>query len=122
MWARGGVPERLGLGWLDAQAGDGAWEIKNSSWDCPTKGPLTHMEPGSPSGRAHQVNSVKSNERVRCATEGGQAARAVFWLVVWEGCLEEETLEGCKNLGMKGKEIPPKRPGNLQEHVTSTGI
>lgn len=62
--------------------------------------------------------------RVRSAAEGGQGARAVFWLVIWEGCLEEEVLElaleGCKTLGMKGKEIPPKRPGNVQEHVNLT--
>lgn len=39
------------------------------------------------------MDSVESNESVRPATEGDQAARAPFWLVVWEGCLEEEALE-----------------------------
>lgn len=54
----------------------------------------------------------QSNERVRSATDGGQPARAPFWLVVWEGCLEERplepTLEGSWDLGMRGKGISPK--------------
>lgn len=73
--------------------GWGLWKIKNESWTRSSEGPLTRVELASPSGRANQVDSVESNKSVRPAAEGDQAARAPFWLVVWEGCLEEEALE-----------------------------